>query len=174
MRPVQIFWRGLLSVRIIHDRFWNPLLKPWIWEEKVTPNFQIVWKMDVTDWDSNYGESTQMLLKKTQIKSCCHIELQRGEGNLSAFQYMWVFISYFLWKITKLLNYAAMVHTIRSPLHISKCYPLGRDTWQRREKSGSMITSIFYTTCHYYIHSAQSPLSFPPRCALPVSSDCVM
>ena len=24
--------------------------------------------MDVTNWDSNYGESTQMLLKKTQIK----------------------------------------------------------------------------------------------------------
>ena len=30
---------------------------------------------DVTDWDSNYGESTQMLLKKTQIKTCCHIKL---------------------------------------------------------------------------------------------------
>ena len=41
--------------------------------------------MDVTDRDSNYGESTQMLLKKTQIKTSCHIKLQRGEGNLSAF-----------------------------------------------------------------------------------------
>ena len=43
-------------------------------------------KKDVTDWDSNYGESTQMLLKKTQIKTCCIIH-RRGEGNLSAFQY---------------------------------------------------------------------------------------
>ena len=51
--------------------------------------------MDVTDLDSNYGESTQMLLKKPQIKTCCHIKLRRGEWNLSAFQYIWVFISYF-------------------------------------------------------------------------------
>ena len=34
--------------------------------------------------DSNNGGSTQMLLKKTQIETCCHIILQRGEGNLSA------------------------------------------------------------------------------------------
>ena len=38
--------------------------------------------------DSNNGESTQMLLKKTQIKTCCHIILQRGEGNLGAFQHI--------------------------------------------------------------------------------------
>ena len=44
--------------------------------------------MDVTDWDSNYAESTQKLLKKTQIKTCCHIKLQRGDGNLSAFKYI--------------------------------------------------------------------------------------
>ena len=44
--------------------------------------------MDVTDWDSNYGERTQMLLKKTLVKTCCHLIIQRGEGNLSAFQYM--------------------------------------------------------------------------------------
>ena len=34
--------------------------------------------------DSNYGESTQMLLKQNLIKTCRHVILQRGEGNLSA------------------------------------------------------------------------------------------
>ena len=38
--------------------------------------------------DSNCGESIQMLLKKTQIKTCCYIKLRRGEGKLSAFQYI--------------------------------------------------------------------------------------
>lgn len=37
--------------------------------------------MDVTDWDSNDGE-------KTQIKTYFHRKLQRGDGNLSAFHYI--------------------------------------------------------------------------------------
>ena len=40
-------------------------------------------RTDVTDWDSNYGESTQMILK-TQIKTCCHIH-QGKEGEFECF-----------------------------------------------------------------------------------------
>ena len=36
--------------------------------------------MDVTDWDSNTRENTQMLLKETQIKTCCHIHFRGGNG----------------------------------------------------------------------------------------------
>ena len=48
--------------------------------------------MEVTDEDSNYGESTQMLLKKTQVKTCCHTKLRRGVGNLSASQFYKLFL----------------------------------------------------------------------------------
>ena len=47
--------------------------------------------MDVTDWDSNYGESTQMLLKKTQIKTCCQMIIQRG-GEFECFS---VYLSFY-------------------------------------------------------------------------------
>ena len=43
-----------------------------------------VWRILLIGTDSNYGKSTQMLLKSTQIETCCHVILQRGEGNLSA------------------------------------------------------------------------------------------
>ena len=46
---------------------------------------------DVTDWDSNYGESTQMLLKKGQLKTCCHIILRRGDGGRG--REIWVLLS---------------------------------------------------------------------------------
>ena len=36
--------------------------------------------LDVTDWDSNYREKTQMLLKKTQMR--IH---QGGEGGIGVF-----------------------------------------------------------------------------------------
>ena len=54
---------------------------------------------DVTDWDSNYGESTQMLLKKRSIKNLLPHNTSEGgrgtgEGNLSAFKYIWVFRSF--------------------------------------------------------------------------------
>ena len=45
---------------------------------------------------------TQVMVKalkcywKNSNKNCCHIILQMGEGNMSAFQYIWIFISYFL------------------------------------------------------------------------------
>ena len=41
--------------------------------------------MDVTDWDSNYGEKTQMLLKKTQITTSLAQHWQ-GKGGI------WVFL----------------------------------------------------------------------------------
>ena len=41
--------------------------------------------MDVTDWDSNYGEKTQMSLKETKITTSCYINQEGGRGNLSAF-----------------------------------------------------------------------------------------
>ena len=56
---------------------------------------QIIRRMLLIRIDSNYCEKTQMLLKKTQIKTYCHIVLQRGRRNLSAFQYIWDFMSYF-------------------------------------------------------------------------------
>ena len=43
-------------------------------------------KSDVTDWDSNYGEKTQMLLEKTQIKTFCHV-IPQGEGSLSTYYF---------------------------------------------------------------------------------------
>ena len=41
--------------------------------------------------DSNYGESTQMLLEKTQIKTCCHMIIQRG-GKFECFS---VYLSFY-------------------------------------------------------------------------------
>ena len=45
----------------------------------------IDYRKDVTDWDSNYGKSNQMLLRKTQIKTPCHANQGGEKGNLSAF-----------------------------------------------------------------------------------------
>ena len=40
--------------------------------------------MSLIGTDSNYGESTQMLLKKPQIKTFCHIN--QGEGEEAEFE----------------------------------------------------------------------------------------
>ena len=97
---------------------------------------------DVTDWDSNDGESTQMLLKKTQIKTCCHI-IPQGEGNLSAFQYIWVFISYFHFRCHLILLQTCLLRcwygiadrgldctTLYQPVSEQSCFcPPNMDYW---------------------------------------------
>ena len=45
--------------------------------------------------DSNYGEITQMLLKKTQITTSCHVNQGGGRGNMSAFSVHLSFIKFF-------------------------------------------------------------------------------
>ena len=46
---------------------------------------------DVTDWDSNNGESSQMLLKKTQIKTCSC----KTSGVVGEFEYFSVHLNFY-------------------------------------------------------------------------------
>lgn len=58
-----------------------------------------------------------------------------------------------------------MVHTIRSPLHISKCYPLGRDTsTQKREKwKHDYLYLLYYVPLLHLLGAIAAKLSSKMR-----------
>ena len=99
--------------------------------------------MDVTDWDSNCSEKTQMLLKKTQ-RSTSLAQHQGGEGGIWVFfQSLWVFVNYF--HLLCLLLYvrdAVFNFYVEYPFYLSSFY-----SWP-----GTSITnhSFFFLYFHIY------------------------
>ena len=78
--------------------------------------------MDVTDWDSNYGENTQMLPKENQITTSCHVNQGGGRirGNLSAFS---VHLSFYklLFSILNYVHFKVTVAIKNTVKHIYAC-----------------------------------------------------